>query len=236
MTIKVLAIDDEPLALRKLELFISQVPYLELVAACNGARQAAPVLEQEEVDALFLDINMPDLSGMDFFRSLAKPPMVVFTTAYSDYAVEGFRVNAVDYLLKPFGMKEFREAAERLRLRMEAQAAEKPATVQDKTIIFKADRKTVQIPLDKIRYVEGMSEYIKVHHDGAPLPLIVLMRMKILVERLPADRFLRIHRSYIVNLTRIREVGRSELRLDDGTVIPVGDLYRPALRDYLEKR
>lgn len=239
--IRVLAVDDEPLALRQLEMYIAKVPFLELVAACHSALEARRVLDETSVDAMFLDINMPDISGMEFVRTLAQPPLVVFTTAYSQYAVEGFRVNAVDYLLKPFSLAEFVAAAERLRGRLAAQPQPQPAgdavalQPQDDAIFFRSDYRTVRVRIADIRCIEGMSEYVKVYYDGAPTPLIVLIRLKQLQEKLPADRFLRVHRSYIINLARIREAGRADITLDDGTVIPVGDLYRQTFRDYLAR-
>ena len=238
--IRVLAIDDEPLALRQLEMYIAKVPFLELVAACRSALEARRVLEETTVDAMFLDINMPDISGMEFVRTLPEPPLVVFTTAYSEYAVEGFRVGAVDYLLKPFGLADFMASAERLRERLESRpAAEEnvPVTMrpQDDALFFKADGRTVRVRIADIRCIEGMSEYVKVWYDGAPTPLLVLVRLKSVLERLPAGRFMRVHRSYIINLARIREAARDDITLDDGTVIPVGDLYKQSFRDWLSR-
>jgi len=238
--IRVLAIDDEPLALKQLEMYIAKVPFLELVAACRSALEARRELEDRVVDAMFLDINMPDISGMDFVRTLPDPPLVVFTTAYSEYAVQGFRVNAVDYLLKPFSLADFIAAAERLQQRLGARPAAAdggPVSVhpQDDAIFFKADYRTVRVRIADIRYIEGMSEYVKVWHDGAAVPLIVLVRLKVLMEKLPAGRFMRVHRSYIVQLSRIREVSRDQITLDDDTVIPVGENYRQEFREYLAR-
>lgn len=238
--IRVLAIDDEPLALKQLEMYIGKVPFLELVAACHSALEARQVLDACAVDAMFLDINMPDISGMDFVRTLRHPPLVVFTTAYSEFAVEGFRVNAVDYLLKPFGLAEFVAAAEKLRERLAARpATAEPAPVrvqpQEDALFFRTDYRTVRVKTADIRYVEGMSEYVKVWYDGAQTPLIVLVRLKVLEEKLPAERFMRVHRSYIINLARIREVSREGITLDDGTQIPIGDNYRQDFKDYLAR-
>lgn len=236
--IRVIAVDDEPLALKQLEMYIAKVPFLEPVAACRSALEARRVLDAAGVDAMFLDINMPDISGMEFVRTLAHPPLVVFTTAYSEYAVEGFRVNAVDYLLKPFSLADFVAAAERLRERLGAQAApagDAPVSLQENAVFFRADGRTVRVRLGDIRCIEGMSEYVKVFYDGAPVPLIVFMRLKQLEERLPAARFMRVHKSFIINLGRIREAGKNDIILDDGTAVPVGDLYRQAFRDYLAK-
>ena len=232
--IKVLAIDDEPLALRQLEMYIAKVPYLELLATCRSASAALPYLEQ--ADALFLDINMPDLTGMDFVRSLPSPPLVIFTTAYSEYAVEGFRVNALDYLLKPFSFNEFSEACEKLRERLELKAAAAAARSQDEVLHFKADYRTVNVPVRDIVYIESMSEYIKIHLEGSDAPTVILYSLKRLADQLPADRFLRIHRSYIISLGHIAEASRTSVRLKDGTVLPVGEVYRPAFASFLSSR
>ncbi|MCR5827389.1 MAG: LytTR family DNA-binding domain-containing protein [Bacteroidales bacterium] len=239
--IRVIAIDDEPLALKQIEMYIAKVPYLEQVAACRSALEARQIMDEVTVDAMFLDINMPDISGLEFIHTLQDPPLVVFTTAYSEYAVEGFRVNAVDYLLKPFGLADFVKAAERLRQRIEAQiatsddSASSAVQQQEDAIFFKADYRTVRVKISDIRYLEGMSEYVKVWYDGSEAPLLVLMRLKNVLDRLPADRFMRVHRSYIVNLERIREVGREGITLDNGTTLPIGDLYKQEFKDYLSK-
>ena len=228
--IHVIAIDDEPLALRQLEMYIAKVPFLELVAACSSAAMAAP--DVAKADALFLDINMPDLSGMDFIKSLPHPPAVVFTTAYSEYAVEGFRVNAVDYLLKPFSFKEFEASCGKLRRHLEMQAALE-AREADPILHFKADYRTISIDVRKIIYVESMSEYVKVFLVDSEAPVVILYSLKNLIEQLPADRFMRIHRSYIIALGHIAEASRTSVRLDNGKTLPVGELYRPAFSAYL---
>ena len=228
--IRVIAIDDEPLALRQLEMYMAKVPFLELVAACSSAAMAAPYVAK--ADALFLDINMPDLSGMDFIKSLPHPPAVVFTTAYSEYAVEGFRVNAVDYLLKPFSFKEFEASCEKLRKHLEMQAALE-ARESDPVLHFKADYRTLSIDVRKILYVESMSEYVKIFLVDAEAPVVVLYSLKNLIEQLPVDRFMRIHRSYIIALGHIADASRTSVRLDNGKALPVGELYRPAFSAYL---
>lgn len=228
--IRVIAIDDEPLALRQLEMYIRKVPFLELVAACSSANQAKPYLEQAE--AVFLDINMPDLSGMDFIKSLPHPPAVVFTTAYSEFAVEGFRVNAVDYLLKPFSFKEFETSCGKLRehLEMKAALAGKEA---DAILHVKADYRTVSVDTRKIVYIESWSEYIKIHLVDEEAPVIALYSLKKLIDQLPKERFMRIHRSYIIALGFVAEASRTRVRLRNGVTLPVGEQYRPAFGAYL---
>ena len=220
--IRLLAIDDEPLALRLLEVYIGKIPGLKLLAACTSTQQALPWLDQ--ADALLIDINMPDISGMDFVRSLEEPPPVIFTTAYSEYAVEGFRVNAVDYLLKPFSFSEFEQSIKRLEERL---AARRTAVPPDDGILrLNTTHRSVQLVTARIRYIEGMGEYLKIHLDGEAAPVILLYRMKNIVDALPQNRFCRIHKSYIIPLSRIREARRSTVTLDDGTSLPVGDAYR----------
>ena len=231
--IRVIAIDDEPLALRQLEMYIARVPFLALVAACSSAAAARPQLES--ADAVFLDINMPDLSGMDFIKSLTHPPAVVFTTAYYEYAVEGFRVNAVDYLLKPFSFNEFLTSCEKLRehLAMKAALTAKDA---DPILHFKADYRTISVDVRRIVYVESMSEYVRIFLDDSDTPVVVLYSLKHLIVQLPADRFIRIHRSYIIALDHIAEASRTGVRLDNGIALPVGESYRPAFAEYLASR
>lgn len=227
--IRILLIDDEPLALRQLEMYVSKVPFLERVASCHSAAAAVPFLDK--TDTMLVDINMPDLSGLDFVRSLERPPLFIFTTAYSEFALEGFRVNAVDYLLKPFSFNEFLTSMERLKERFEMMRATSP---EMEILSFRTDRRTVLVSPDSIRYVESMSEYIKVHLSDTPEPLVVLYSLRRLSEQLPSDRFLRIHRSYLVNLSRIRSAGTGSVILDDGTQLPVSDLYRPSLKAFLK--
>ena len=244
--IRVLAIDDEPLALQQLTTYIGKVPFLELAGQCQSATEAREILNNEIVDAIFCDINMPDLNGMDFVKSLATPPLVVFTTAYSEYAVEGFKINAVDYLLKPFGLDDFRRAANRLKERIEAvpqTSAPTPTTSHpspipsddDDSIFVKTDHKVIKIAISDIRYVEAMSEYLKIHLDSQPKPIITLLSMKKMEERLP-DYFMRIHRSYIINLKQIQEVNKNRVIMDADTYLPIGDNYRDAFNDYLNKK
>ena len=235
--IRCLAIDDEPLALQQLVTYIEKIPFLELAAQCQSALEARKYLEQETVDAIFCDINMPDLNGMDFVKSLQYPPMVVFTTAYSEYAVEGFKVNAVDYLLKPFGLQDFQRAANRIKERMEpsANGQQPTANSQDGTLFVKTEYRIVKVTIADIRYVEGMSEYLKIYIEGESKPIITLLSMKKITEHLP-DTFMRIHRSYIVNLTKIQEVNKNRIIMDADTYLPIGDLYKEAFQRYLDTK
>jgi len=242
--IKCIAIDDEPLALRKLVSYIKKIPYLELVAECRSAIEAQQVVNREEVEAIFLDINMPDLNGLDFAKSVeqdhSRGPIMVFTTAYAEYAVEGYKANAVGYLLKPYGFDEFEAAAQKVRdiheIRHQA-ATEVTNDSTDNDIIFvKSDYKIVRIDTSTIRYIEAMSEYLRIACDDRDKPVIVLLSMKKIEEHLPSSRFMRIHRSYIINLNKLREVKKNHVVLDDNTTMPIGDNYKDAFMAYLNSK
>ncbi len=234
--IRCLAIDDEPLALQQLTTYIQKVPFLELAAQCQSALEARKFLEQDTVDAIFCDINMPDLNGMDFIKSLQAPPLIVFTTAYSEYAVEGFKVNAVDYLLKPFGLDDFRRAANRIKERLEnvsTTTQHLTPNSQPDALFVKTDYRMVKINIPDIRYIEGMSEYLRIYLEGEVKPIITLLSMKKIESRLP-ENFMRIHRSYIVNLHKIQEVNKNRIIMDAETYLPVGDMYKESFQQYLD--
>lgn len=249
--IKVLAIDDEPLALKQLATYIQKIPYFDLVDACSGTEAAREVMENEQVDAIFIDINMPDINGLDFVRSLLAPPIVVFTTAYSEYALEGFKVNALHYLLKPFSMDEFRQAAEKVKRQYDLQAGTASLTsgtattpnpetenaneplIDADAIYLKTDYKVMRVDIKNIIYVESMGSYLRFHVKGIQRPIMALLTMKKIEERLPDDRFMRIHRSYIINLNAIVEVSRNHVILTDDISLPIGDLYRDNFTAYL---
>ena len=229
--IRCLAIDDEPLALQQIAAYIGKVPFLELAAQCQSALEAQQFLQQDTVDAIFCDINMPDLNGMDFIKTLTAPPLVVFTTAYAEYAVEGFKVNAVDYLLKPFGLQDFQRAANRLAERLELRSER----LEDDTIFLKTEYRIVKVSISDIRYIEAMSEYLKVYLESEPKPIITLLSMKKMEERLPSY-FMRIHRSYIINLTKIQEVNKNRVIMDSDTYLPIGDMYKDSFQQYLDTK
>ena len=234
--INCIAVDDEPLALKQLENYISQVPFLDFKGGCRCAAEAMKYIREDIVDAIFLDINMPDINGIDFVKTLVTPPIIVFTTAYADYAVEGFKVNAADYLLKPFSLDEFRRAAEKVRVQYEQREGNSTAVAdEDDSLFFKTDYKIVRVNVSSISCIEGMSEYLKLHMDGNVDPLVILLSMKKLEGRLPSY-FMRVHKSYIINLRKIREVSRGRVLMEDGTLIPVGDMYKEAFQAYLDSK
>ena len=236
--IRCIVIDDEPLALKQLISYAEQTPELELVASCESAREALEVLRNEHIDAMFVDINMPDLNGLDFVRSLENRPMVVFTTAYSQYAVEGFQVNAIDYLLKPFGFDDMLRAAEKIKKRYDAirTLQEVSQIDEDDAIFLKTEYKIVRINISDIRYVEAMSEYLRIYLVGSTRPIIVLLSMKKMEERLPSRSFMRVHRSYIINLRMIREVSKNRILLGEEVEVPIGDSYRDQFNAYINSK
>jgi two-component system LytT family response regulator len=233
-----MAIDDEPLALAQIAGYIHKTPFLSPVAVCSNAPDAAALLVDMPVDLLFVDINMPDLSGMDFVKALVKKPLIVFTTAYSEYAVEGFRVDAVDYLLKPFGYGDFLKAANKALHLFEMTAGQPPQAVQPaepEVIFVRADYKTVRIEINRILYIESQNEYVRIFLEEQK-PVMTLLSLKLLEERLPADRFMRVHRSYIVCLNKITAVANNRIIFDKDTWIPVGDIYKEKFMEYINNK
>lgn len=235
--IRCLAIDDEPLALKQLAKYISNVPFLELVASCRCADDARQYIDNDAVDAIFIDINMPDANGLEFVRTMENPPLVVFTTAYADYAVDGFKVNAVDYLLKPFSQEEFNAAAAKLKQRYLPPAGAAISVIDnDNALYFKTEYKVVRVDVGTILFVEAMSEYLKVYTATHERPIVVLLSMKKLEERLLQHGFMRIHRSYIINLKHINEIVRNHVIMDDGTSLPIGELYKEPFMQYITSK
>jgi two-component system LytT family response regulator len=236
MKIRCIAIDDEPLALKQIGGYIRKTPFLELVSLCNNALDAMAFMENGQVDLVFVDISMPDLSGIDFVKSLQEKPLVVFTTAYSEYAVEGFRVDATDYLLKPIGYKDFLTAANKVKTRFELlnKGVSGNVTLQDKPdhLFVKSGYKLIRIELSDIKYIESMHEYVRLHMINEK-PVMTLASMKSIEEQLPPEKFLRVHRSFIVNKDRIRMIERNRIIFDNNVYIPVSDQYKARFQEFL---
>ncbi len=236
MQIKCLAIDDEPLALLQLRAMIEKTPFLHLVAACSDAFEAMRVINEEEVDAIFIDINMPDLNGLDFVRSLSDPPLIVFTTAYNQYAIDGFKVNAIDYLLKPFGMPEFLNSAAKVKRQYELErAAQKEQSTENDTLFVKTEHRTIRISMKQIVYVKSVSEYMQIVLDNGE-KVMFLMTIKGMMNLLPEQDFLRIHRSYIANMNKVKEFAKMRITMEDGTCLPISDMYKGEVLQYIERR
>ncbi len=234
--IRCITIDDEPLALKQIASYIEKTPFLELVTACDSAIEALDVLQKEDVDLMFVDINMPDLSGMDFVKSLNNPPKVIFTTAYSEYAVEGFKVDAIDYLLKPISYSDFLKSANKAKQWFslkETTATEEIKT--DKEFLFiKSEYKIVRINYNDIKYIEGMREYVRIHLDGSK-PIMSLLSIKSLEVQLPKNKFMRVHRSFLVNLSKITTIERQRIIFDNDVYIPISEQYKEIFQKFVDE-
>ena len=236
MNIRCIAIDDEPLAVKKIAGYIQKVPFLELVAECRSASEAMSIMDTTDIQLLFIDINMPDISGMEFVKSLTNKPYVVFTTAYSEYAVEGFQVEATDYLLKPITFSNFLKAANKVKNLIELTANNQKETVKTTAnhLFVKSEYKLIRIELDDIKYIESQHEYIKIHLVNST-PVLTQLSLKSIEELLPSDRFMRVHRSYIVNLAKISVIERNRIVFDGKIYIPVSDQYKEKFQDYIDR-
>jgi len=218
-------IDDEPLALALLESYVKRTPFLQLKGTYSSAIKALPLLQEETVDLLFLDIQMPELSGMDFSRLLqSENTLIIFTTAFSEYAIESYKVNALDYLLKPINYVDFLQAAHKALNRMESSEPER--------IIVKSEYKLLQIELNDILYIEGLKDYVKIYLVKQKQPILSLMSMKSLEDLLPLSRFVRVHRSFIVQPAKIKVIDRNRIVFDK-VYIPISDTYKQRFLDFL---
>lgn len=247
MRLTTLIIDDEPIALEKLRSYVAKVPFLELAGACRNGIEAAAAIAAGGIDVIFTDINMPDMSGLELLDSLQDAPLVVFITAYADYAVESYRYSAVDYLLKPYGFAEFQRAAnkvlERHNLRLSSAASQPQLQPQlppaspdsDGALFVKVDYRYVRVRLADILYIKGYGEYLRIYTIDSSAPLLTLSSFGAIKERL-SDAFVQIHRSYIVNMDRVKSVAKGHVIIDADTELPIGDSFRQALMDYLALR
>jgi two-component system, LytTR family, response regulator LytT len=231
--IKCIAIDDEPLALKQIGEYIKKTPFLELTGQYESALKAIEVLEKTSVDLMFIDINMPDLSGMDFVKTVKNPPMVVFITAYSEYALEGFAVNAIDYLLKPIGYNDFLKSANKARKYFQNIITETKKEGKTREYLFvKSGYKIIRISLEDIIFIEGKREYVRIHLTNGK-SLMPLMSLRLLEDQLPSDKFMRVHRSYIVSLGKIATIDHSRIIFEGKVNIPVSEQYKEAFYNYL---
>jgi len=240
--IHVIIVDDEPLAQDVLETYVEKVPELNLVKKCNNALEANEVLKAEQIDLMFLDIQMPQLTGIDFLKTLSKPPLVIFTTAYPNYALDGFDLNALDYLLKPISLERFMKAAnkamEQIELqRKDASTQEVPLVEEGQDFIFvKADKKLIKVNYHDIVYIEGLKDYVIIRNEDSRV--ITLQTMKSLENKLPVEQFKRIHRSYIVNLERIDAIVGNMVEVKEkgqAKHLPIGKNYREELLEIINK-
>lgn len=235
--INCLIVDDEPLALDVIESYVRKTPYLNLVGRCSSAQEAHDRMQDQDVNLVFMDIQMPDVSGLEFSQTLNEKHKVVFTTAFEQYAIEGFKVNALGYLLKPFSYKEFSDVSNRARDWFELVNRPNTENTQEpeqQSLFVKSEYKILKINFDEINYIEGLKDYVKFHLEGKEWPILSLMSLKILEERLPARNFMRIHRSFIVNLNKIHTIQRNEI-IFGKAIVPVADKYKEQFQDYVKK-
>lgn len=230
-----LIIDDEPIAIRVIKNHLSAFTSFEIVDECSNALEAMPILLKEKVDLIFCDIQMPQITGVDFVRSLAHPPKVIFTTAYRDYAVDAFELNVVDYLLKPISFERFTKSINHfleLETSKQEQLNSKESDIQDRNFIFlKADKKHYKINLSDILYFESLGDYVIVF--TADNKIITKERISYLAENIPQSQFIQIHRSYIVSIDKIESVGSGFVEINKKK-LPVGRNYKPLLNDLLQ--
>lgn len=239
MTLSCIIIDDEPLALGLMETYVKKTPFLNLVGKFENAIDAISTLENDPPQILFLDIQMPELNGLELSKIIKDKTKIVFTTAFQQYALDGFKVNALDYLLKPISYADFLQAANKALQWYEMAGNKEEKEVekkeeQKKSIFVKSDYKLIQIDLDKITHIEGLKDYVKIFVEGETYPILSLMSMKSLEEMLPKDRFIRVHRSYIVQPKKIKTIERNRIVFGK-EYIPISDSYKEAFQNFLNK-
>lgn len=235
MTITCAIVDDEPLAVELLASYCEKIPFLNLVGKFNNATEALRATTENQIDLLFLDIQMPQLNGLELSRMLPENTRVVFTTAFNQYALDGYRINALDYLLKPITYATFLEACNKaLQWFTLLRQAEAPNDQQVRSIFVKSEYKLIQVNLEQLLYVEGLKDYVKIYTLASPHPILSLMGMKTMEQMLPQSRFIRVHRSYIVSIDKIREIDRNRIIVGQ-TEIPIGDSYKQAFQDFLSR-
>ncbi|MFZ4456525.1 MAG: LytR/AlgR family response regulator transcription factor [Bacteroidales bacterium] len=235
MKLKCIAIDDEPLALNQIASYIEKTPFLESVALCQSAFEAIEYLTKQEVDLLFVDINMPDINGIEFVKSLERRPQIIFTTAYSEYAIEGFQVDALDYILKPISYTSFLKAANKAMTWFELNKKQEEVVETKNDYLFvKSEYKLIRISLADIKYIESANEYIQLHLENKEV-VTTLIRLKSMEEQLPKDKFMRVHRSFIVNLDHVKVIERNRIVFDRNIYIPVGDQYKEVFQAFVDR-
>ncbi len=235
MVISTIAIDDEPLALDLVSGYIEKTPGLKLAGRFDNPLEAAEFIVNNQIDLIFLDIQMPDLSGIEFTRAMEKGPKVIFTTAYEKYALEGYKLDIVDYLMKPFSYEEFLAALNKARklLALEQQSSVNIAA-NNQFLFLKSDYKIRRINFSDILYIEGLKDYVKVFIQNNPKPVLSQITLKLAESKLPPEKFMRIHRSFIVNLEKIEAIERSRIVFGK-EYIPVGDQYKEKFQEFLDK-
>lgn len=235
MKISCLIVDDEPLAVHLLNRYVSQTPFLQCEGRCNSAIEAMSILSSTKIDLIFMDIQMPELNGIEFSRTLNKDIRIIFTTAFDDYALEGFKVNALDYLLKPFNYEEFLTAANKAKDWYEMVHAKKAVTVEDPSnfIFVKSEYKQIKINLNEVLYFEGLKDYIKIWLKGIAKPVLTIMSLKSLENQLPPTQFMRVHRSFIIALDKIQVVERGQVIMHNQAHVKIADQYKEKFQSFI---
>lgn len=220
-------VDDEPLALSLLESYVLKTPFLRLTGKYSNAVSAMSRIGEEQVDVLFLDIQMPEVNGMEFARTISSKTRIIFTTAFSEYALEGYKVSAVDYLLKPFSFTDFLEAARKALTWFEMTTSHPAPEIRKEEvgIFIKSEYKLIHILYGDILYIEGLKDYVKIFTVNDVKPVLSLMSLKALEEQLPLDRFIRVHRSYIIQKSKITSINKNRIVINKQQ-IPIGETYR----------
>ena len=232
MTLNCIIIDDEPLAADLLASYAKKTLFLNLIGVFNSAVEGVKAIRENRVDLIFLDIQLPALRGLEFATILPKETKIIFTTAFSQYAIDGYKANAIDYLMKPISYDDFLDASNRaLDWFQTTHQAENAST--DRFIFVKSEYKLVKIMFDDILYIEGVKDYVKIYLNNDHKPIMTLMNMKKIEESLPKPEFMRIHRSYIVHMKKIDGIDRFRVVIGDA-VLPISDSYKTILQDYLD--
>jgi len=229
--IHAIAIDDEPLALKILSHHCEKIEDIRLLKTFTNHAEAITYLSQNSVDLIFLDIEMPQQNGIDFYKNLDQKIMVIFTTAYHEYAIEAFNVSAIDYVLKPIGLERFNEAIKKAIRMKEMQAFSN--TIETNYILIRADYKINKILLNEIQYIEGLDDYVQIYLDYKP-KIVARISMKSILKKLPSDAFIRVHRSYIIPKNRIKSINNKQIGILN-MVIPIGETFKNELSDFLKK-
>lgn len=242
MTLRCCVIDDEPLAAGLIASYIEKTPFMELVGKFSSPKDAISSILNDAIDVVFLDIQMPQLNGIEFAKIIPPTMRIIFTTAYSNYAIDGFKVNALDYLLKPISYDEFLAAANRALHWHELtkqpngnQAASDKTSADNDSIIIKSEYKLIQIKIADIIYIEGLKDYVKIYVEGTDKSIMSLLSMRTLEQKLPSSQFMRIHRSFIVNLSKIRTIERNHIVFDK-VQLPISESYKEAFNNYINSR
>lgn len=239
MTINCLTVDDEPLALELVSGYVEKTPFLQLSGKCSSAQEALQRLQETPVDVIFLDVQMPDVTGITFTRALEKGPRIIFTTAFEQYALEGYKLDVLDYLLKPFSYEEFLKTAykakEYAELLEKAASHNRTTTVHQDHLFVKAEYKLIRVNFNEILYIEGLKDYVKIYTTASDRPILSLLSLKSLEEKLSAHQFMRVHRSFIVSLSQVTTISNHRI-IFGNQYIPVSTQYKDDFYQYIERR